>query len=433
MSMKILLINPPNCGKSIPEERYGIDSIKQILRGEPLSLEVLAGALFDHEVIIMDLKADNRPLEMVLDEFHPDLVGITGMTCEANTMIKIASQVKSTPNTIVVVGGIHASNCPEFFNRPEVDYIVVGLGKASLSELVSAIETKKNTNMIPGVIKTGKSRQMKYITRDYGTADLMEDRAPRYDLVEDYRQCYFLPSLGIQMGFVVTAYGCPYRCSFCAIHGQAGGKYLTHGIESVIRDISVLRDIPFIRLVDANTFGNPDYAECICESIVEAGIKKDFMVDVRADTVVHYSDLLRKWKQAGLRAVVIGFEEVNNQRLRAMNKKINLSLIVEAIHILKELGVSIVGDFIISPDYDESQFEALELFIQDNPVDLPMYTVLTPLPGTPLYRKMKNRIIIEDLDYYTLTNAVVSTRLEENTFYTKYAKLLSTGHKEIQI
>jgi len=52
--MNILLVNPPNCGRSIPEERYGIDSIKQIFRGEPLSIEALAGNLRDHEVHIVD-------------------------------------------------------------------------------------------------------------------------------------------------------------------------------------------------------------------------------------------------------------------------------------------------------------------------------------------------------------------------------------------
>jgi hypothetical protein len=56
--MRILLINPPNCGKSIPEERYGIDSIKMIFRGEPLCLETLAGNLSGHDVRIIDLKAE---------------------------------------------------------------------------------------------------------------------------------------------------------------------------------------------------------------------------------------------------------------------------------------------------------------------------------------------------------------------------------------
>ncbi|MCW5208529.1 B12-binding domain-containing radical SAM protein, partial [Desulfobulbus sp. US2] len=75
--MKILLINPPNCGRSIPEERYGITSIKQIFRGEPLALEELAGNLPEYDVRILDLKVDPDGLEPMLTDFRPDLVGIT--------------------------------------------------------------------------------------------------------------------------------------------------------------------------------------------------------------------------------------------------------------------------------------------------------------------------------------------------------------------
>ena len=52
--LRILLVNPPNSGRSIPEERYGIESIKEIFRGEPLALEVLAGALPGRDVRILD-------------------------------------------------------------------------------------------------------------------------------------------------------------------------------------------------------------------------------------------------------------------------------------------------------------------------------------------------------------------------------------------
>ena len=92
--MKILLVNPPNCGRSIPEEEYGIDSLKMFLRGEPLSLEALAGNLDDHEVKIVDLKAMPDIYGDVLVDFNPDVVGITGVTCEANTMLKLASEAK---------------------------------------------------------------------------------------------------------------------------------------------------------------------------------------------------------------------------------------------------------------------------------------------------------------------------------------------------
>src|SRR4030042_4618108 len=101
--MKILLVNPPNCGRSIPEELYGIDSLKMILRGEPLSLEALAGNLDNHEVKIVDLKAVPDAFTEVLTDFHPDIVGITGVTCEANTMVKLAATTKEFSGAIVVV------------------------------------------------------------------------------------------------------------------------------------------------------------------------------------------------------------------------------------------------------------------------------------------------------------------------------------------
>ena len=72
--MHILLINPPNCGRSIPEERYGIDVIKMIFRGEPLALETLAGNLPGHDIAIIDLKADPEGLSEDALDFKPDLI-----------------------------------------------------------------------------------------------------------------------------------------------------------------------------------------------------------------------------------------------------------------------------------------------------------------------------------------------------------------------
>ena len=431
--MKILLINPPNSGKSIPEERYGIDSMKQIFRGEPLSLEVLAGSLVEHEVKIADLKVEENPIKDIAEDFNPDIACITGMTCEANTMVHIAAALKKSVAPIVVVGGIHASNNPEFFNLPDIDYIVIGLGKAALLELVTSIELKEDTAGIPGVVKTSPGKAVEYTLRDYGKKDLLENMPPRYDLVENYRPNYYLPGLGLKMGFVVTAYGCPYGCSFCSIKGQTDGKYITHEVDSVIRDIELLGDIPVIRLVDANTYGNPSHSMQICERIIEADIKKNFLADVRADTVVQDPGMIEAWKKAGLRAVIVGFEEINPSRFLDMDKKSDISKNVEAIHILKDLGVSIVGDFIVDPDYDEREFDNLSRFVEDNHIDLPMYTILTPMPGTPLYRKMKDKIIVDDLDYYTLINAVVPTRLEENIFYEKFSGLISSGHHAASI
>ncbi len=433
--MNILLVNPPNCGRSIPEERYGITSLKQIFRGEPLALEELAGNLLRYNVRIVDLKADPGGLDAELPGFRPDVVGITGVTCEANTMLQLAAKVKENCRATVVVGGIHASNDPAFFNHDAVDYIVAGLGKKTFADLVAALAagTAKRLSL-PGVIRTRPGRRLARPSARRATVDdLVMDQPPAYDLVSQYRSYYILEKLGINMGFVASAYGCPHRCSFCCITGQTGGSYLTKSIDAVIRDIGLLAGIPVIRLVDANTFGDVRRATALGRALLESGLNKQYLADIRSDTVVRHPEMLRQWKEAGLRAVIIGFEEVEDASLSAMNKANKVCMNTEAIAILNDMGITIVGDFIISPDYDEDDFERLSTYLDEKQIDLPMITVMTPLPGTPLYREQQHRIMNHNLDYYTLTNAVTATKLEEKRFYTLYARILASSHRNARL
>jgi radical SAM superfamily enzyme YgiQ (UPF0313 family) len=430
--MNILLVNPPNCGRSIPEERYGITSIKQIFKGEPLALEELAGNLHGHQVRLVDLKADPDGLAPELRAFRPDIAGITGVTCEANTVLRLAREIKDACSAVVVVGGVHASNDPEFFNREEVDYIVTGLGKRSFALLARALEEGR-PSLPAGLVRTRPGAPLPPVVHRSSPADMVEELPPAYDLVSPYRQHYTLERLNIRMGFVASAFGCPHSCSFCAIKGQTGGSYLTRSTEAVIRDIGLLPETPVIRLVDANTFGNVRRAEELARALLQSNLKKQYLADIRADTVVRHPELLRLWKQAGLRAVIIGFEAIDDTSLSAMHKASEARMNTEAIAILHDLGISIVGDFIISPDADEEDFSLLTRYLADHPIDLPMITVLTPLPGTPLYDQLRQRITNHDLDYYTLTNAVIPTRLDEKRFYTAYAELLAESHKHSRI
>lgn len=431
--MRILLINPPNCGRSIPEERYGITSIKKIFRGEPLALEVLAGNLFHHEVKILDLKATGESLASTLTDFDPQLVGFTAMTCEAQTVLTLALEIRETCSAKIVVGGVHASCDPDFFNRPQIDFVVIGLGKLSLRELVDTLEREETRAEIPGVACVKPGSELTWTPRHYQPGDLVNHLPPRYDLVAHYRPSYSLENLGLQLGLVSSAVGCPYDCNFCCIGPITGGRYLTADTEAVVRDISLLNETPVIRLVDANSFGNPGAALRLADAIEAAGINKQYLADVRADMVVKHPELLKRWKEVGLRAVVIGFEEIDDLALKRMNKESQADVNIRAIEILHQLGITIVGDFIISPDYDEHQFDQLGRFVREQVIELPMYTVLTPLPGTRLHQELASRISNHDLDFYTLTNAVLPTRLNEELFYQRYAALLEEGHHQAEL
>jgi radical SAM superfamily enzyme YgiQ (UPF0313 family) len=423
--MNILLVNPPNSGRSIPEEQYGVTSIKQIFKGEPFSLEVIAGGLPGHDLMILDMKYEPEDvLWRTVADFRPDVIGFTAVTCEANTVLRYARKIKETTDCLIVVGGNHATCDPSYFNRSEIDYIVIGVGKKSFGELIGHLQKGDRKAAVPGIARTSAGSSLSYIPRDYGPDDLMDHCPPRYDLVEKYREHYVLEKLGMKIGFVITAYGCTHACSFCTIPGTTGEKYLVHSADSVVRDIALLESIPFIRMVDANTFGSPAASRDLCRKIKLLGIPKRFIADVRADTIIQHYDLLKEWKEAGLHAVVVGFEDIQERRVEGYNKKYQARIIPRSIELLHELNMLIVGDFIVPPDYTEGDFAELERFIGANGIQVPVLSVLTPIPGTPLYETMKERIVIHDLDYYTFTNAVVPTFLPEKVFYDTFSELV---------
>lgn len=432
--MRILLVNPPNCGRSIPEEEHGIETIKTIFRGEPLSLETLAAYCDGHDVRILDLKVEPAALAGCLAAFSPDLVGITGMTCEANTMLRIAAQAREAGVRHVVVGGHHASNDPQFFNRPGlIDWVVVAVGTRSFAALVAALGRGEEPS-IPWVARVPREGSggaaLVWDKRKFGGEDLGEDRPPRYDLVAHYRPHYILAGRGVQIGFVVSAMGCTHACNFCAVPNLTGGRYLVRDAAAVARDIQLL-DTPWVRLVDANTFGSPAQAASLCRSLAEKGIVRRYMVDVRADTVVRRPELMREWREAGLSAAIVGLEETSDARLLAMDKRTSAEQNRRAIAILRELGVMVVGDFIVNPDYTEEDFERLDAYIRDTGVDLPIPSILTPMPGTPLYAQMAGRITNHDLDFYTFSNAVIPTRLPEREFYERYSAIVRRAHAHL--
>ncbi len=261
--------------------------------------------------------------------------------------------------------------------------------------------------------------------------DLVDDKSPRYDLVEKLRDNYVMSGVGGKVGFVVTAFGCTHRCSFCSIPSITGGRYLTHSIDAIMRDIALLDDIPLIRFVDANTFGDLKTAEQLAYTLIESGFNKRIVADVRADTVVNNPELIKLWKKAGLASVVIGFEEISDTRLAALNKRSSNDLNIRALAILADIGINVIADFIISPDYSHDEFDALSAFIESQPIALPIPSILTPIPGTPLFNKVKHELEITDLDYYTFSNAVLPTRLEKKEFYTLYSELMKDLHKHL--
>ncbi|MEJ2053464.1 MAG: cobalamin-dependent protein, partial [Calditrichaceae bacterium] len=138
--MKILLVNPPRSPYNkileyAPEEAKRF--VHKKLIGPPLGLLTVAAALVNHDVSLLESKAeydlnpDAPPIDILvrqyLEKYKPDLVGVTFIASEFNAGIQIFKTVKNyNPEIITVAGGLHATLCPEDFNNSYTDIVIPG-------------------------------------------------------------------------------------------------------------------------------------------------------------------------------------------------------------------------------------------------------------------------------------------------------------------
>jgi radical SAM superfamily enzyme YgiQ (UPF0313 family) len=138
---------------------------------------------------------------------------------------------------------------------------------------------------------------------------------------------------------------------------------------------------------------------------------------------VRHPDLVEKWVEAGLWGVLLGLEGASDTMLQDVNKKNTAKANDEAIRIMHANGVTIWGAFIVHPDWTEDDFKRLNDYVAKMELTQGQYTVLTPLPGTLLYREQYDRLLTHDYRCYDTLHSVLPTRLPREEFYRQLASL----------
>jgi radical SAM superfamily enzyme YgiQ (UPF0313 family) len=133
--------------------------------------------------------------------------------------------------------------------------------------------------------------------------------------------------------------------------------------------------------------------------------------------------LVEKWVDVGLYAVLLGLEGASDSALESVNKKNSATINDEAIRILKDNGVIIWGAFIVDPAWDRDEFRKLREYVNAKEITHTQFTVLTPLPGTELYRERSDELLTRDYRCYDTLHSVLPTRLPREEFYKEYANL----------
>jgi radical SAM superfamily enzyme YgiQ (UPF0313 family) len=436
--MKILLINPPRSPQNKILEFAPADAkpfIHKKLIGPPLGLLTIAAAIKDFDVRVIDLKGENDlypdapalkdQVVSYLEEFNPDIVGVTFIASEFYYGIDIFRTVKIfNRNILTVAGGLHTTICPGDFTDESIDVLCPGHSAGIFRELVIAREKGKPLVSVRGIILNTASGHRRTASPDpgwdaAGKNFIMPDR----NHLAPWMQTYKVGKDPSPATYIFTSLGCPYECSFCSIWPQHDRKYYVRAVDSVIDELKQLQEYETVRFADANTIVDINYIHALFDRIEEEGIKKKYIMDIRSDVAVKYPDLIEKLARAGLKVVICGFESFREEELKNYNKNTSVAFIKESIDIFHRNHIQLRGNYIVPNDYDEDDFTALSDYAGSNRVVYAGYTILTPMPGTVLYNEVRDQIIDHDLSKYNFFNCVMKTKLPQEKFYENMGKL----------
>jgi len=417
--VKILLVEPPPCS---PLER----AIMGLARTEPLALELIAGGLENrHDVELLDLRVEEGALEGRIDAFEPDLVATSAYTATKNLAFDIFRCVKQRrPEATTVIGGHHATLVPRDFSSPNVDFVVVGEGEETFQELVGSVERGEGGRDVKNV---GVQRNGEISFNPLRPLPNLDDLPiARRSLRVRYGEAYFR-GCWKPVASIHTSRGCPFRCRFCAMWKLYGGTYRLRSPEKVAEEVASLKE-SYIDFADDNTLQDPRHSAALARALGSLHPRKKYKAYARADAIVRHPDLVEVWRDAGLALVLVGFEAFRDEDLKRIRKGTTREQNEQALAILCENGVEVVSYFIVYPDFTREDFLALSEYIEALECREPVFTVLTPFPGTDYYQECREDLLTENSEQYDLMHSVLPTRLPQKIFYRELANLFRRAY-----
>lgn len=411
--MKVLLVQPATNPKVLGGDL--------LFRTEPLWSEYLAAAVQDnHDAEILDLRMGGS-FQEALERYRPQVIGMTAFTVDVNSVKKLSQEAKRFDRSILtVVGGYHASLAPDDFNDLNIDIVIRGEGIFTFKEVIETFEKGGDFRLIKGIAFLENNHLKKTEPRPWPHLDSY--KFPDRSLTSQHRKEYFDKWMK-PLATIRGSYSCPFRCDFCCLWPMTNSKYLSRSPESFIAELKTIEE-KNIFFSDDEALIDAERMSKIADMIKSEGIEKYYFFMTRSTSIIRRPDLVEKWADIGLRRVLLGLESPRERDLVTFNKDATIGDNNNAIAILKRNNIEINSMFVITQDYDKNDFGNLNAYVKTQELEMPIFCILTPFPGTPLYTKVKDRIIVDDYDNWDLLHTVLpTTKLSLMEFYMEFAKL----------
>ncbi len=348
----------------------------------PLYLATLAEkAGYDVSIINENISRKNiSPSELAA----ADILCVSAMTATIERGKYIAAEYKrirheTGKESWSIVGGIHASMIPEDV-KGDFDQVFVGEAETKILDVLS-----------------GKIRD-KIVYGDR-LEDLDKVPVPDFKLLKDWEKMKSWP--------IMTSRGCPYDCTFCSVTKMFGRDYRVKSVDKVIEEIKSY-DHHWLFFVDDHFVMKRKRTQQILDGMEKENLKLRWSCQVR--TELSKDELLvDNMRKAGCNTVYIGFESINPESLKEMNKHQSVADIERAVRVFRKADINVHGMFMFGSDSDTAEiFNATSAFCKKSKLASVQYMIMTPLPGTVLFHQLEkeNRLLHRKWEYYDAMHVV---------------------------
>ena len=338
------------------------------------------------------------------DALSADVIGISVMTATASRGYALADRLRADGcRATLVFGGAHVTFTPEealshgdIVVRGEGETVIERIARGEITEGVVQAEPLADLDELP----TLDHRLM------YGFEDTFGGPGRR--------EFYPLP--------MMTSRGCPYGCTYCCVTRMFGRRVRRQSVDKVHADIQRYAELGFghVFFYDDNFTTDRRWTRELLGRM--RPMRMRFNAQARVD--FHWTDhsrteldreLLRSLQQAGGDVLYVGYETVDDATAAEWNKGYRgdrrlADRLAEDTRILHDSGFWVHGMFVFGPQHTEETARRIVRFARDNRLETMQISMLTPLPGTPLWKEMEPHLLFRDFpcdwDLYDGTHCV---------------------------
>ncbi len=370
-----------------------------IFRFPPLGLGYIASYLRKHSVSVELVDCTFMSQEEATEKVRrskPRIIGIQSMFSMKTKSIEMANQLRKNCELLVAGGSLPTSNPEDYLS--DFDVVAIGEGEETMLEIVQEFEGKGDLSKVRGIVyedpktsKIVKTPSRPFIkgldTIPFPSRDLFDDQS--------YKD-YYRKSFGYTTTSLITSRGCPFRCDFCS-RPVFGNDLRSRTAGNIADEVEEVRALGYDRIWFADDCFTLNRRRLLafCDELVNRNIRIGWECLSRVDTIDR--EVVQRMKRAGCIRLFFGIESGNDSVLKIMRKEITVKQAADAVRTTKNAGVQVGAFFILGyPGEDQKTVLDTVKFASSLPLDYLSFTLPYPIPGTPLYDRLKDQMLVEE-------------------------------------